>query len=851
MINGFYTCVDRKMNYLMYRGYDADGVKVYNKFKFKPKFFTESKNTNSEWTALDGTPLDIHRFDSMSESRQFLKQYEDVSSIRIHGNERHIPSFIQSQFPTEIKYKKDQIDVVKLDIETKSDNGFPVPSVADQEVTMIGLKSSRHDHYIVWGLKDYDETKSIVKHIKREYRQFKTEKALLEDFIEWWSDLLNTPDVVTGWNSRFFDIPYLVNRISRVLGGDEVKRLSPWGTIEQKTTVVKGREELFFNIYGIQQLDYMELFKKFTINTYGAQESYKLDFIAEVVLGENKISYSDDYGSLSELYEKNFNLFLDYNLVDVELIDKMEEKIGLISLVFTLAYFGGVNYTDTLGTVAIWDSIIFRNLALKKIAIPQNKISYKTEYAGGFVKESITGRHPWTASFDLNSLYPNLIVQYNMSPETIVDDEKVYGLTVDKMFEDQDNEMWSPSKELTITANGAVFRKDKKGVLPEIVEKIYNQRVTVKREMLEAEAQLEKTQKNTPEYRELEIKIDLASNKQMCLKILLNSLYGACGSRFFRYYNIDIAEGITLSGQYVIGMVEREINKFLARALGDDTNNPKDRVVAMDTDSNYVALGDIVDKCKPENPHDFCTEFAKQALEPIIEKTYDRLAKTTNAYVNAMKMKLEKVSDVAIFFGKKRYILRVLSSEGVRYKKPKIVMKGIEAVKSSTPKICREEFKDIFNLLIDKTERELQERVSDFRIAFNAYPIEKLAFPRGVSNVKKYMQKGSHLPYVKGTPINSRAAILYNTMVDKLGLDKKYPKITNGDRIKFIYLTKNNPTKENVIGFIDKLPPEFSLADYIDYDTLFDKTFIIPLQNVLDAVNWKAIVVSSLDEFFE
>jgi DNA polymerase elongation subunit (family B) len=849
MLNGFYTCVDRKMNYLMYRGYDADGQKVYDRFKFKPVMYTESKNPEAKWRSLDGIPLEPQRFDSMSECRAFMKQYEDVSTFKIHGNDRHIPAFIQSQFPGEIKYNRELIDVCTLDIECRSDSGFPEPSIADQELTVIGLKSSRSKKYIIWGTKPYDASKSTVPHLKKEYRYFPSEKAMIEDFVEWWADLQNCPDVVTGWNVRFFDIPYLVNRIARVLNHEEVKRLSPWGMIEQKTTVVKGKEQLFFVLGGIQQLDYMELFKKFTVNTYGAQESYKLDFIAEVVLGENKISYSEEYGSLTELYEQNFNLYVDYNCVDIELIEKMDAKIGLLGLVFTLSYFGGVNFGDTLGTVAIWDSIIFRRLADKKIAVPQSKPSYKTEYAGGFVKDPIIGRHEWVESFDLNSLYPKLIIQYNMSPETIVQQSKVHGLTNDTIFEQEDVRMWSPEENLAIAANGAVFRRDKQGILPEIIEEIYASRVKVKTDMLRAESEKELTDKNSPRYRELEIEIDLASNKQMCLKILLNSLYGAMGNRFFRYYMIDIAEGITLSGQLVINTVERELNRFLAKALKDDPAKPKDRIIASDTDSVYVALGDIVKLCKPENPHDFCRDFAQQALEPVIEKTYADLALRTNAYKNEMKMKLEKISEVAIFTAGKRYILKVLSSEGVRYGKPKLVIKGIEAIKSSTPKVCREEFKTMFDLIIDTDQKTIQARVLEFRKEFDATPIEKIAFPRGVSNVKKYMAKGP-VPYVKGTPMNSRSAIMYNTLVKQKGLEKTHPLIKNGDRIKFFFLRKGNPTKENVIAFIDKLPPEFELHDWIDRELLFSKTFVEPLQLILTAIGWKAVAVASLEDFF-
>jgi len=852
MINGFYTCIERRMNSLLYRGYDADGVKVYNTYKFRPVFYLESKDPNAKWRSLDGLPLEPMRFESMSDSKAFIKSYEGIDSFKIYGNDRHIPAFIQAEFPNEIKYDPKRIDVVSLDIECRSDDGFPEPSIADQEITAIGLKSSRLDYYIVWGLKNYDPSQSKVPHLKKQFRQFDSEIELLQDFIEWWHDTKNTPDVVTGWNIRLFDMPYLVNRISRVLGHESAKKLSPWSVVEQKALMIKGKENYLYNIFGIQQLDYLDLFKKFAANTYGAQESYRLDFIAEVVLGQNKLDYSE-YGNLTELYERDYQTFIDYNIVDIELIERLESKLGLISLVFTLAYFGGVNYNDTLGTVAIWDSIIFRKLASRKIAIPPNSRSFKTDYAGGFVKDPHVGRHEWVMSFDLNSLYPNLIVQYNMSPETIVPHMKVAELQhdgVEKILH-SDRE-WAPEDNLAIAANGAAFRRDKQGIVPEIIEELYGQRVDVKKSMLDYEKQAELVDKNSKQYRDLQIKIDLANNRQMCLKILLNSLYGAIANPYMRYFSIDVAEGITLAGQLAIHTAERAVNEYLSKALKDV--KPKDRVTASDTDSIYINLSDVIKQCSPKDPHAFLVKFGKEALEPIIRAAYDSLAIKTNAYKNRMVMKVEKISSVAIFTAKKRYLLNVLSSEGVEYAEPKIVMKGIEAIKSSTPKICREAFKKIFKTLVTKNESDIQHEVARFREEFDYEAVEKIAFPRGVSDIAKWSQRvsanGSKIPYKSGTPINSRAAIMYNSLLKEKLLTQKYHLIKGGDKMKYVYLKKGNPTGENVIGFLDTLPPEFELDRWIDRDLLFEKTFSDPLQLVLDAVHWKAVAVASLEDFF-
>lgn len=319
-----------------------------------------------------------------------------------------------------------------------------------------------------------------------------------------------------------------------------------------------------------------------------------------------------------------------------------------------------------------------------------------------------------------------------------------------------------------------------------------------------------------------------------------------------RYFSIDVAEGITLAGQLAIHTAERAVNDYLARALKDV--KPKDRVTASDTDSIYINLSDVVQQCSPKDPHEFLVKFGKEALEPVIRSAYDSLATKTNAYKNRMVMKVEKISSVAIFTAKKRYLLNVLSSEGVQYSEPKIVMKGIEAVKSSTPKICREAFKQIFKTLVTRHESDIQCEVSEFRARFDHEPAEKIAFPRGVSDIVKWSQRvgvnGAKVPYKSGTPINSRAAIMYNTLLKQKVLTQKYHAIKSGDKMKYIYLKKGNPTGENVIGFLDVLPPEFELHRWIDRDLLFEKTFLDPLQLVLDAVHWHAVPVASLEDFF-
>ena len=479
-ISGFYTNVARRMNHILVRGYNDEGERFYEKFKYRPQMFVEAKDPdNAKWKRIDGTPLDAMRFDSMSECRKFLKTYEGL--WRIDGNARHIPGFIQSQWPNEIEYDAADIDVAYIDIETYSGDGFPDPAQAQYEILTITLKSSRDDCYTIWGLKYYNASKSNVM---CDYRKFNNEAEMLEDFLEWWSLPDNTPDVVTGWNTLYFDMPYIVNRVARVLGADAVQLLSPWREVSERKVTKMGREQIMFDLLGVSQLDYLDLFKKFTLNTYGQQESYRLDFIAELVLGANKHDYSD-VGTLQQLYDHDFQRFLDYNIQDVDLIVRFEEKLGLIALVYQLAYFGGVNYSDTLGTVAIWDSIIFRHLAKQNIAVPPTGNNHHSKFAGGFVKEPQVGMHDWVISLDLNSLYPNIIVQNNMSPEMLLEDTRVHGCNPDVVLKHvKDSVPLLKDGGAAVAANGTCFSSTRQGFLPEIIEKLYSDRVEVKGKML-------------------------------------------------------------------------------------------------------------------------------------------------------------------------------------------------------------------------------------------------------------------------------------------------------------------------------------------------------------------------------
>ena len=833
----FYTNAFRYGKVIKYIGYE-NGNKISYSVPFKPSLFVTSNKARdaSSWNALDGTPVEPIVFNDMSEATSFNKSYSDVPSFKIFGNTNYVVQYINEEFPGDIAWDRNLINVTSLDIECKFGDGFPEPALADQEITAITTKNNIDDTYYTFGCMDYDVDKSLMQDHAVEFIWCEDERDLLNKFVKHMNT--TSPDVLTGWNIEFFDIPYLVNRIAKICGESTMKRLSPWKMVDARETHTGfGQSTIKYELKGIAILDYMAIFKKFGYS-YGPQESYKLDHIANVVLGERKLDFGEA-SDLNELYDNDYQKFIDYNIKDVELIDRMEDKLGLITLCLTMAYKGGVNYEQVLGTVAIWDSLIYRDLHSKHIAVPMNAESFKGAYPGGYVKEPQVGMHDWICSFDLNSLYPSIIMQYNMSPETILLDDEP-GVNVESVLKGQ---VQNNVPDTALAVNGTRFSTKKLGVLPSIIQEIYTERVGHKQKQIKAEQELELCTVKSEVYA-LEKRIAIAKNQQMALKILLNSLYGAMGNKWFRYFDMRIAEGITLTGQATIRWAENNLNNYLNTTL--KTN--KDYVVAIDTDSVYVTLDQLVKQFKPVNPVDFLDKICSTALEGALTECYDRLYKSLGGIQNHMVMGREVIADRGIWTAKKRYILNVYDNEGVRYAQPKLKIMGIEAIKSSTPAICRQALKDIFKRIIETDEETVQSDIANFKIAFRQASAEEVSFPRGVNNLNKWTDKDT--VYKKGTPIHIRGAILHNNLVTDKKLSRKIEKITSGDKVKFTYLVKPNPIKENVIAFIDYMPKQFNLDKYVDYNMQFEKTFLGAIEPVLDAVGWKSERSITLESFF-
>ena len=831
----FYTHAFRHGKVIKYTGYE-NGDKVSYTIPFRPSLYVTTKK-EAKWHALDGTPVEPIHFGSMSEATEFMKQYKDVPNFDIYGNTNYVAQYINEEFPGNIEWDRSLINVTSLDIETKFGEGFPDPAIADQEVTAITTKNNIDDVYYTFGCGDYDKEKSIMQTHEVRYIKCGNERELLHKFL--YHMAKTSPDVLTGWNIEFFDIPYLVNRIAKVNGGNKEKMLSPWRMIDKREVQqpFSTNTRVKYDIKGITCLDYLAIFKKFAF-TYGPQESYKLDNIANVVLGEKKLDFGEA-SDLNELHDNDYQKFIDYNIKDVELIDRMEDKLGLITLCLTMAYKGGVNYDSVLGTVAIWDSLIYRDLHSRNITIPQNEESTKGAYPGGYVKEPQVGMHDWVCSFDLNSLYPSIIMQYNMSPETILLDDEL-GVNVESVL---DGKVKNTHPNTALAVNGTRFDTTKPGVLPQIIQEIYNERVQHKQKQLKAEQELELIANKSEQY-SLEKRIGIAKNQQLALKILLNSLYGAMGNKWFRYFDMRIAEGITLTGQATIKWAEKHLNNYLNETLETD----KDYVVAIDTDSVYVCLDEFVKRYNPKNPINFLDKLCSTALEDALTKCYDELYNTLGGIENKMVMGREVIADRGIWTAKKRYILNVHDNEGVRYTNPHLKIMGIEAIKSSTPAICRQALKDMFKRIIETDEETVQSDIQNFKNVFSKASAEEVAFPRSVQNIKKWNDKETI--YKKGTPIHVRGALMHNHLIDDKKLQKKVEKIHGGDKVKFTYLRQPNPSKENVIAFIDYLPRQFKLEDHIDYNLQFEKTFLSAIEPVLTAVGWKSERSITLESFF-
>ncbi len=831
-MSSFYTNIQLAGDTILYRGYE-DGKPVSYRANFAPTLYVLSRK-QEDFRTLDGKYVSPIKFQTAREARDFIKQYDGVEGFEVHGYERFVYQFIRREFPDEVDYNISQMKIFAMDIEVQCENGFPNVEEAAEEMLSITIKDMVTKQYYCWATREFEAPKGVETHI------FWTEHEMLNHFLEWWTQ--NTPDILTGWNVNLYDVPYIARRVNRVLGEKWMKSLSPWNRANEREVYVQGRKNYAYDISGVNILDYLDLYRKFT---YSNQESYRLDHIAFVELGQRKVDHSE-YENFKDFYTRDWQKFMEYNIQDVELIDRLEDKMKLLELAITMSYDAKVNFEDVYSQVRMWDTMIYNYLTDRNVVVPPKKGAKKDEkYAGAYVKEPIPGKYDWVVSFDLNSLYPHLIMQYNISPETLIDARHPTA-TVDRILEESLN----VDGEYCVCANGAQYRKDIHGFLPEMMQKIYDERTIYKKRMLAAKQSLEHA-KTPAETSSLQKDISKFNNIQMARKIQLNSAYGAIGNQYFRYYNLANAEAITLSGQVSIRWIEGKVNSYLNKLLKTEDH---DYVIASDTDSIYICLDLLVrsvfnaQDVPAERIVNFLDAACKDRIEPFIDRSYKELADYVGAYEQKMFMKRENIANKGIWTAKKRYILNVWDSEGVRYEKPKLKIMGLEAVKSSTPAACRTAIKECMTVIMNKEEEDAQAFIAKFKDEFSSLPVEDISFPRGCNGINKWSNPATI--YSKGTPIHVRGALLYNFYNKKNKLTHKYPLIQDGEKIKFVYLKTPNKINENVISYLNTFPKEFGLDKQVDYDLQFSKSFLDPIKVIMDTIGWQAEKVASLEFLF-
>ena len=830
LASSFYTNVIEYKGKLLIRGVN-NGQSYLSRINYSPKLYLPTKE-QSKFKTLDGTNLKPKQFDSISKAKHFYSEYSTIPEYKIFGMNRYNYQFIGDEYRDDIRWNKDYIKIFTLDIETECEHGFPDIDTAKESIICITVKNHSNKQILTWGTGDFISKKTNITYVKCQ-----NEKHMLLEFLKFWCK--NHPDIVTGWNVKFFDIPYIMNRMRFIFDNDTINKMSPWNYVNADRIQLGKKNQQYWNILGVSVLDYFDLYKKFT---YVRQESYRLNYIAKVELGESKLD--NPYETFKDFYTKDYQKFVEYNIQDVELVDKLEDKMKLIELCLTMAYEAKVNYTDVYSQVRCWDTIIYNHLLKKNIMIPPREEHDKdTQYEGAYVKDPQLGLHNWIVSFDLNSLYPHLIMQYNLSPETLVGVQPK-NMGVENYLNQKFNLQWARDKNVAVAPNGSMYRRDKQGFLPELMEKMYGDRVVFKKKTIEAKKEFQKTK--DPIYKN---EISRCNNIQMAKKIALNSAYGAIGNQYFRYFDVRIAEAITLGGQLAIRWVENDVNRFMNKLLNTDNVN---YVVASDTDSIYLKLDKLVEKvCKDKSPQqitDFINKAAEDKIQKVIDDSFKNLATYVNAYEQKMFMKREAIANKAIWVAKKRYMMNVFDEEGIRFDIPKLKIMGVEAVKSSTPEVCRGKIKDAIRVIMNDSEDALIKFVADFKEVFKTLSPEEVAFPRSCNYIDKYVDPNSI--YKKGTPIHVKGALIYNHHILKNKLQMKYPLIKDGDKIKFLMLRQPNTVKDTVISFATKIPYEFDLHKYVDYETQFTKTFTDPLRFVLDSIGWKLEREATLESFF-
>lgn len=868
----FYTYVGKKGNYIHHIGY-KNGKKFHEKEIFEPSIYYEI-NSDEESRGIDGTPLRKRTFETISEWYKFVNQNKDM--IKLYGNIDPAYQYIAANYRKSIEFKQSDIRIWMLDIEVLSEEGFPYPHVAKWPVVSITIYDTKRNEYLVICLKDYEYDMSRLKlnTNKVSVKKVETEKELFNTLIKLIHGL--KPDIWIAHNGDGFDYPYLINRMNVI--NLDANELSPVGKTSYKYTEVEDKfmsdkEEYYTAIDGISLLDNIKLYKKYVSDP---RESYNLSNLAVEDLGMDKLNY-EEYDNLGQLYEKDHTKFIDYNITDVYLMFLLNQKRKYIDIHIRNTYKAkAANFQDCMSPVKLWDIYIYQTLKQFNIQIPPIKTDItKFSYPGAFVVEPIVALHKWVIPFDITSLYPHIQMQWNISPEKLVED-----LTVDQWLQtltDQEidqmisksnnseqikflqslkemnnfgyalnpinreelderilNKLIPSHPDYVMTANGFYFKRDELGWIPKLLIDNYNERKYIKKEM-----EVLKAKQDTS----LSDQISGMKVAEQGIKNMINAEYGALANEYFRYCKYELCSSITMNGQLIIRSLINNIKKKLPEII----------IVAGDTDSCYFGFEKLVDNnCKGFSELEtieWINKYCKEYLQPTINETFEELSQYVNAPKNYIKMVREKILSNAFWVAKKHYAYRMVMEDDILLKEPKFGYKGMSAIKSSTAKNIRNLLKKSIQVILTDYN-EISNNINKSKELIFSMTPEEIAFPKTCNGLYKYSDgKGG---WIKGAQAHVKAAIVYNQYLLNNKLIDKYPIIQEGEKIRFVWLKSPNPFNSEVFGFLNRLPKDETIKSLVDYETIYEKAFHKPLLEILERLNLSSCVskTSNLDDFF-
>ena len=814
--------------------WDKDGKRIKVTTSYDPYVMVEGKG---DFESIYGTKLVKKSFRTQYDRYKYIK---DTGIKRVFENHPATQQYLIDTFwqvNERPEFSQNPIKVLFLDIETYSPDEFPQPSNPTHTVNVITVFDSLNRHYYTFGLKDFENKDDDVTYIK-----CASERELFQKFVEYVET--DYPDIMSGWNSEFFDLPYILNRCTRILGEEWTNRLSPSGKVYSRSIRGQfGQEQMRWYVEGVSLIDYLDVYKRFSV---GIKESYKLDAIGEAELGEKKVDFGNM--NLATLADNDWQTFVEYNIQDVRLLTKLEDKLKYTELIKMLAYVGLTSFEAAMGSLSVINGATAVRARQRNQFVPsfiRNEDTGKNP--GAYVGEPLKGFQENIISFDANSLYPNVMISLNISPETKVgkiEDKnntdivirhvngQVFNISHQKFVE------FCKKEEIAISKANVLFTQKRKGVMPEILDYYYGKRVEIKKELQKyrQEYSKNKTQK-------LKFIIDQLDAKQLCIKVFINSIYGYFGNKNAPFGDDDIASSITLTGQSVIKTSNELLKKYIKQKTGiDDEKTLNSIVVYNDTDSSYISVKPLID-----NGLTFTDESGKLTKEFYgeVQNIEDFLndeikvwgAKALNSKDCRFVFKREMIADVGIFLQKKRYVIHVLDDEGIPMDKYKYT--GVEVVRSTMPDAIKPHVKNIIETMLKtRSISETNKALDTTYKIFKDLPVEDITFVSGLKGYEKYAAQCDGWKTAKGMPIHAKAAYYHNMILKKLGIENKYETISSGDKVRYFYVQQPNPYNLSSIAYKYYYPEEFKKIFHADVDKMFEKNLYAVIERFYDNVNW-------------